>query len=87
MKSFLKATFITLLFLALNGCGTTMNLELDRTSPYRGVGMDLYVMSSVVKKPSAGSAVMSLAAAADLPLSIVGDTVTAPFIFAGGIQK
>jgi uncharacterized protein YceK len=79
--------FLGFLVVAGSGCGTAMNflsgVGEGTESPelvYGGVQMDCQIAAEHLKDPPAQGTPLVLCALLDLPLSLLGDTLTLPLI-------
>jgi uncharacterized protein YceK len=61
MKSFTSALWITIA-LALNGCGTTLNLTIAKSRVYGGVSLDRIMIKKGLENGEASSAALALVA-------------------------
>ncbi len=81
---------LVLLALGLGGCATTVNVALkdEYAAPYVGVKTDWYIITcpSEVAGPAHFGKIIFLVyplALIDLPLSMIGDTITLPYTLQG----
>ncbi|MDF1664552.1 MAG: YceK/YidQ family lipoprotein [Planctomycetota bacterium] len=73
--TFLRYLFIAVIVTSLSACGTSVNL-VAKGKPYGGVVLD----ATMAGAAGVEGLPLTVAAAADMPLSFVGDTVTAPLL-------
>ena len=73
----LRYVALAVLLCALSACGTSVNLVTQR-KPYGGVKLDTMAVDATGRD----ALPLTVAAVADMPLSFVGDTVTAPILAA-----
>jgi uncharacterized protein YceK len=80
MKRLPIALAAALLALALSGCGTVCNLANEDPQPYGGVVADVQFAFTPVERDMKdnGAFVFLGLVAADVALSLVGDTITLP---------
>jgi uncharacterized protein YceK len=83
MKKTWVGTVVALAAVLSNGCGTVANLATGRPEIYGGVAKDLDFAQkphSVTPATGKGGVALLCLYVADLSLSLVGDTLTLPFI-------
>ena len=80
---FLRVALFILLLIAANGCGTTTNLALHKAKPFGGVKLDAIVIGNCFQSDEPAAIGLGVAAAIDMPMTIVGDTLTASLVMAG----
>lgn len=80
------SAFMLTISLFFSGCATTLNCTVAHAVPYGGVAFDGITMVNGAKGKGPLQFGMGIAAAVDLPLSIVADTVTAPLILTKQIK-
>lgn len=67
------------LTLFASGCGSTMNC-LYLQKPYGGIVVDGKAIGKGCTPDNPGDVIVGIGAIVDMPLSLVGDTLTVPFI-------
>jgi uncharacterized protein YceK len=88
----MAACLVALTALTLSGCGTVVNLTSSKEpvhtmmtlqrAPYGGVAVDAQAAAGFLRTPEPASAALGLYfLCVDLPLSLVGDTLTLPLVF------
>ena len=73
----IRLCILVLLTVAVSACGTSMNMAIGQ-KPYGGVTYNKLVVEHSVKAKDPSVWGLGVAAVVDMPLSLVGDTVTAP---------
>lgn len=72
-------SLLTVLVLVSSGCATTMNC-LYTQKPYGGIVIDGKAIGKGCTPSNPGDVIVGVGAIVDTPLSLVGDTLTVPFI-------
>lgn len=79
----IRLVFLVLLTVAVSACGTSMNMAIGQ-KPYGGVTLDKVVLENSIKAKDPATWGLGAAAVVDIPLSLVGDTLTAPICVLSG---